>query len=283
MRAWRENREHKAPFTIQQYALDAVALLDHLHIDKVTFAGHSMGGGVGFELAVNHAERLSRIVLMAPVGAGDKERIAERLSSQPEGVTAETWVTNAPQPTAADYEAEMKASRNGVRFCMQIMHADNLDADASYTSSCAYMGKMRVSNGIFFCHIGLASIGYRGVVRAPICVSGQYGQRAPPSVWLLDGHTRPAATYPGVDKNTALLLLRICLQLVNKMQPWNHLQSVGGGVRTGHPDAGADVVGGSGWAPSGQHPVSTISAALLPLGMLLQCECFVAVVAVTSS
>ena len=50
---------------------------------------------------------------MAPVGAGDKERIAERLASQPEGVTAETWVTGAPQPTAADYEAEMQASRDG--------------------------------------------------------------------------------------------------------------------------------------------------------------------------
>ena len=111
--------EHKAPFTIQQYALDAVALLDHLHIDKVTFAGHSMGGGVGYELAVNHAERLSRVVLQAPVGAGDKERIAERLASQPEGVTAETWVTRGSQPTAADYEAEMQAARNGVRLRAQ--------------------------------------------------------------------------------------------------------------------------------------------------------------------
>ena len=147
-----------------------------------------MGGGVGFELAVNHAERLSRVVLMAPVGAGDKERMAERLASQPEGVTAETWVTNAPQPTAADYEAEMKASRDGVR----------LNTVVIYKLSCVWLGAWDILKSPAS-KTGLAPGRHRGVVRAPLCVSAQHGQRAPFSVRLLDGHARPATAHPGAN------------------------------------------------------------------------------------
>jgi 3-oxoadipate enol-lactonase len=62
--------EHTADgYTLAQYAADVVALLDHLGIAKVTFAGHSMGGGIGYVLALSYPERLARLVLMAPVSA----------------------------------------------------------------------------------------------------------------------------------------------------------------------------------------------------------------------
>lgn len=56
-------------YTLAQYAEDVVGLLDHLNIERVVFAGHSMGGGIGYVLALDHAARIERLVLMAPIAA----------------------------------------------------------------------------------------------------------------------------------------------------------------------------------------------------------------------
>jgi pimeloyl-ACP methyl ester carboxylesterase len=57
-------------YTIEQYAADVVGLCDALGIDRFTFVGHSMGGGVGFWLGLEYADRLDRLVLVAPVPSG---------------------------------------------------------------------------------------------------------------------------------------------------------------------------------------------------------------------
>jgi pimeloyl-ACP methyl ester carboxylesterase len=57
-------------YTIEQYALDVVGLADALGIDRFTYVGHSMGGGVGMWLGLEHAARLDRLVLVTPVGSG---------------------------------------------------------------------------------------------------------------------------------------------------------------------------------------------------------------------
>jgi len=63
--------EHtKSGYSIEQYALDVVGLLDHLKLDRVSFAGHSMGGGIGFQLGVHHSDRLNKLILMAPIPSG---------------------------------------------------------------------------------------------------------------------------------------------------------------------------------------------------------------------
>jgi pimeloyl-ACP methyl ester carboxylesterase len=74
-------------YTLEQYAADVVGLLDHLGLDRVTFAGHSMGGGIGYRLALDHAERLERLILMAPIPADgigpiDPEMRAARLEER---------------------------------------------------------------------------------------------------------------------------------------------------------------------------------------------------------
>ena len=56
-------------YNFQQYAADVVALADHLRIDRFTYAGHSMGGGIGYVLALEHPHRLDRLILMASVPA----------------------------------------------------------------------------------------------------------------------------------------------------------------------------------------------------------------------
>jgi len=56
-------------YTLEQYAADAVALADHLGLERFAFGGHSMGGGVGYLLGLRYAARLTRLILMAPVPA----------------------------------------------------------------------------------------------------------------------------------------------------------------------------------------------------------------------
>ncbi|MCA9824806.1 MAG: alpha/beta hydrolase [Dehalococcoidia bacterium] len=56
-------------YTISQYALDVLGLMDHLGISAFTYCGHSMGGVVGMELGINHAARLDRLILVAPAPA----------------------------------------------------------------------------------------------------------------------------------------------------------------------------------------------------------------------
>ena len=56
-----------------------VDLLDRLGIDRVVVAGHSWGGGVAVALAARYPERVSRLVLVAPVGHGRAVGLFDRL------------------------------------------------------------------------------------------------------------------------------------------------------------------------------------------------------------
>lgn len=56
-------------YTIAQYAADVVGLADHLGLARFTYVGHSMGGVIGMWLGLEHADRLERLVLVAPAPA----------------------------------------------------------------------------------------------------------------------------------------------------------------------------------------------------------------------
>jgi 3-oxoadipate enol-lactonase len=51
------------PYTIEQLARDALALLDRLGIERVHFCGLSMGGMVGMWLGVSAPQRINKLVL----------------------------------------------------------------------------------------------------------------------------------------------------------------------------------------------------------------------------
>jgi pimeloyl-ACP methyl ester carboxylesterase len=78
-------------YNLAQYAEDVVGMLDHLGINKVSFAGHSMGGGIGYTLGLQHAERLENLILMAPIPARgtanlpNEAMIQERLAARKRG------------------------------------------------------------------------------------------------------------------------------------------------------------------------------------------------------
>jgi pimeloyl-ACP methyl ester carboxylesterase len=55
--------------SIEQYAADVIGMADHLGLDRFTYAGHSMGGVIGFELGLSYADRLNKLILIAPAPA----------------------------------------------------------------------------------------------------------------------------------------------------------------------------------------------------------------------
>ena len=69
-------------YTLEQYAADVVGMLDYLAIDKVSFAGHSMGGGIGYLLALDYPQRLDRLILMAPIPAAGVGEIEPEMRAQ---------------------------------------------------------------------------------------------------------------------------------------------------------------------------------------------------------
>lgn len=61
----------EGPYTMQQYASDGAALLDHVGWETCAVAGISFGGMVAQEFAVTHPRRVERLVLMCTSAGGD--------------------------------------------------------------------------------------------------------------------------------------------------------------------------------------------------------------------
>ena len=55
----------KIAYSVEQMADDALQLIDGLGFDRVHWCGHSTGGAMGQVLAIDHPDRLSRLVLSA--------------------------------------------------------------------------------------------------------------------------------------------------------------------------------------------------------------------------
>ncbi|NNH01878.1 3-oxoadipate enol-lactonase [Acinetobacter sp. ANC 5414] len=49
--------------SVEQFAEDVIEVVDHLNIDKFTYAGLSLGGAIGQMLAIKHPERVERLIL----------------------------------------------------------------------------------------------------------------------------------------------------------------------------------------------------------------------------
>ena len=52
------------PYSVAQFAADVFALLDQLHIDRFHLVGLSMGGMIGFQMAVDQPERLRSLTVV---------------------------------------------------------------------------------------------------------------------------------------------------------------------------------------------------------------------------
>ena len=57
-------------YTSEHYTRDVIGIADHLGLERFTYVGHSMGGGIGMQLGLDHADRLDKLVLVAPIPSG---------------------------------------------------------------------------------------------------------------------------------------------------------------------------------------------------------------------
>ena len=59
-----ESDQPENAYTLPDHAADVIGVLDALGIDRVVLGGHSFGGLLTYSLAANHAERVSRCVVI---------------------------------------------------------------------------------------------------------------------------------------------------------------------------------------------------------------------------
>ena len=111
--------------TYANLATDIVALLDHLGIERAAVLGHSMGGGVALELAVNHPDRVSAIV---PISAS-----VSKDGMHPDLLDPSTFETSSIMPTAQDFadfkDAYERLSPHPEQFDAFLMSLSGMDSD----------------------------------------------------------------------------------------------------------------------------------------------------------
>jgi len=111
--------------TYPNLASDIVALLDHLGIEKATVLGHSMGGAVALELAVNHKDRVRAII---PASASVR---ADGL--HPDLSDPAKFETSSIMPTAQDFAdfsgAYQRLSPHPEKFEEFLAYLSSMDRD----------------------------------------------------------------------------------------------------------------------------------------------------------
>ena len=88
-----------------EFAADAVvSLLDELGIEKAHFVGNSLGGGTSLRAALDHPDRVDKLVLMGPGGA-----FKPMFTPEPaEGIKLLSNVVAPPGPTREKVEAFLR-------------------------------------------------------------------------------------------------------------------------------------------------------------------------------
>jgi 3-oxoadipate enol-lactonase / 4-carboxymuconolactone decarboxylase len=119
------------PYTIDELADDALALLDRLGIARATFVGLSIGGAVAITTALRAPERFERLVLCSTAAHfGPPEQWAERAATvRAEGVEAvadaalERWLTPEAPPELRERLRTMLLStpREGYAACCEAL------------------------------------------------------------------------------------------------------------------------------------------------------------------
>ncbi len=65
-RGWVGSSHTPAPVSIADHSHDAAALLDHLGVPHAHVVGHSTGGSIGAQLAIDHADKVHTLTVLEP-------------------------------------------------------------------------------------------------------------------------------------------------------------------------------------------------------------------------
>ena len=78
-----DSRRKRTQESIQAYSEQVIRFLDALGIDQVMLVGHSMGGMVAMKTAINHPERIQRVVTVGAPIDGDSLSWMLKLTDRP--------------------------------------------------------------------------------------------------------------------------------------------------------------------------------------------------------
>jgi 3-oxoadipate enol-lactonase len=108
----------KGRYEIDDFVGDVLALADHAGFEKFDLAGFSLGGLIAQRLALTHARRLSKLVLLATVAGRtpeERERVAARLAALQSGdrgshydASVSRWLTEGFQQRHPALVARMR-------------------------------------------------------------------------------------------------------------------------------------------------------------------------------
>ncbi len=106
------------PYTMADYAADAMALLDHLRWETCRIIGVSFGGMVAQELAVSWPQRVERLALVctSPGGAGGASYPLHELAAQPAAERAAVGMRILDTRFTAQWLAEHPSDRTLVEM-----------------------------------------------------------------------------------------------------------------------------------------------------------------------
>ena len=117
------------PYTIKMMAGDTIALMDHLAIEKAHIVAGSMGGMIAQEMAIDHPQRVNKLVLFCTTAGGQPWRdvLSDMIEASDPG-----WNRSKPDLTGAKLQKFMVdiASRsfNGALYRLLVMPLVKLQA-----------------------------------------------------------------------------------------------------------------------------------------------------------
>jgi pimeloyl-ACP methyl ester carboxylesterase len=79
LRGFGHSERPRGGYSIPQHASDMFALLDALGIERCHVVGHSMGGAVGFEMAIERPERVASLVALNSQPSFEIDSLSKRL------------------------------------------------------------------------------------------------------------------------------------------------------------------------------------------------------------
>ncbi len=126
-----------APFTYWDSADDAVALLDHLGIDRAVFVGMSQGGFLSLRAALAHPDRVRALVLIDSESGVDPPELNEA-----RGAMTEHWLSDLPLGDVGTFVADLilgDEALNEVWIAKwEARRVDQSEGDIRHASNCLF-------------------------------------------------------------------------------------------------------------------------------------------------
>lgn len=94
--------------TIQHYAADVVALLDHAGLERAAFWGYSQGGEIGLAVAALHPDRLTALIMTGVISDPDRSAKAAKDAAGVKAIRERGWDAAAFSSTPAWFQHQVR-------------------------------------------------------------------------------------------------------------------------------------------------------------------------------